>query len=363
MRITFLAPHAGLSGGIRVIAMHALGLQKRGHQVSVISQPLPRPSFKTRVRMALHGQFVQHAEGPGHLHGVPVEHRVLDRPGPVTDADAPDADVVVATWWETAEWAAKLSPRKGIKTYLIQGDETCFYTNNADQERVAATWRLPLRKMAVSRWLVELGRTRCPGHEVTIIPNAVDTAMFNAPARDKQPVPMVGMVSSPFPGKGTGTVLRAFQIARERTRQLRLVAFGDPPAADVPGWPQDCQLEVRPRQDRIPQLYASCDAWLFGSEREGFGLPVLEAMACRTPVVGTHAGAAPELLAPGGGMLVNWGDAEGMAAAITRIVGMTPVEWRAMSDTAHRTALAYAWEPAVARLETFLQTAAASKSP
>ncbi|AXK64698.1 glycosyltransferase family 1 protein [Burkholderia sp. IDO3] len=43
-------------------------------------------------------------------------------------------------------------------------------------------------------------------------------------------------------------------------------------------------------------LYAICDAFVFPSWHEGFGLPVLEAMACGAPVICAHAGSLPEVM-------------------------------------------------------------------
>jgi glycosyltransferase involved in cell wall biosynthesis len=362
MNITFIAPHASLSGGIRVIAMHALELQRRGHKVLVISQPLPGDSFRTRVRMALKGHAWKRSKEPhpSHFDGLPIEHRVLDRARPVTDADVPDADAVIATWWETAEWVGRLSDRKGVKAYLIQGDEACFYEDAAGQERVAATWRLPLRKMAVAGWLVELARDRCPGHDVRIVPNAVDTGHFTAPARGKQGRPSIGFVSSPFSGKGVEVMLGAFAKVRADFPTLRLISFGETASPEAGVWPAEFPLEVRPRQERIPMLYASCDAWLFGSKREGFGLPILEAMACRTPVIATPAGAAPELLAGGGGILVKPGDPVDMAIAITRVLSLPDSQWREMSSAAYATAASHTWKHSADKLEEVLRDAAAS---
>ena len=41
----------------------------------------------------------------------------------MTDVDVPDGDLIIATWWETAEWVNALSPNKGAKVYFIQHHE------------------------------------------------------------------------------------------------------------------------------------------------------------------------------------------------------------------------------------------------
>ncbi len=105
-------------------------------------------------------------------------------------------------------------------------------------------------------------------------------------------------------------------------------------------------------------LYASCDAWLFASRCEGFGLPILEAMACRTPVIGTPVGAAPELLAAGGGRLVAPQDPAAMARMIVDVARMDDAAWREMSRQAHHTASGYTWDDATDAFEAALRRAA-----
>jgi glycosyltransferase involved in cell wall biosynthesis len=68
----------------------------------------------------------------------------------------------------------------------------------------------------------------------------------------------------------------------------------------------------------LPLLYGSACAFAFPSLYEGFGLPPLEAMACGTPVVATRASSLPEVLGDAA-LLVEPGDAEGMARAIGRL--------------------------------------------
>jgi glycosyltransferase involved in cell wall biosynthesis len=80
-------------------------------------------------------------------------------------------------------------------------------------------------------------------------------------------------------------------------------------------------------------------------------------MACRTPVIATPTGAAPELIAPGGGVLVPLEDPRTMAAEIERIVNLPEHDWRQMSDIAHDTATRYMWDDATNLFEAALQRA------
>ncbi len=139
--------------------------------------------------------------------------------------------------------------------------------------------------------------------------------------------------------------------------------FGQADPLQGQSLPTGIDHEIAPAQARIPEVYASCDAWLFGSSVEGFGLPILEAMACRTPVIGTPAGAAPELIGQGGGILVPHDDPQAMAEAILKICMMPENDWQAMSDAAYRTATSYTWDDATDRFEAALFRAAGRALP
>src|SRR5690606_36698369 len=110
-------------------------------------------------------------------------------------------------------------------------------------------------------------------------------------------------------------------------------------------------LQVIPTQREIAVLYACYDAYLFGRRCVGFGRPILEAMACRTPVIGTPTGAAPELIAEGGGFLVNMEDPESMAESMIELATMPPERWRELSDASWATAQRHSWENATDQVE------------
>jgi len=353
MRITFIAP-ASRSGGNRVIGIYARGLQQRGHDVQVVS-PAPRGRrVKETVGLIVRGRW-WHLRQPlgtaARLAG--VTHRVLDHAGPVTAADVPDADVVVATWWQTAPWVAALPSSKGAKAYFMQD----YGVQGQRLEQIVPTWSLPLHVITISQWLHDLVLSHVPG-PVDLVPNSVDHALFNAPGRGKQPVPTIGFVYAPYWTKGCDLCIAGAEQARRQIGNLRLVGFGGKrgthPEFALPDW---AEFRWRIPDEELPRMYAACDAWLFGSRLEGFGLPILEAMACRTPVIGTPAGAAPELLKDGGGILVHPMHPDAMAAAIVRIARMDDTEWRRMSDAAHATATRYTWDDATELFEAALHRA------
>jgi alpha-1,3-rhamnosyl/mannosyltransferase len=71
--------------------------------------------------------------------------------------------------------------------------------------------------------------------------------------------------------------------------------------------------------DDLPALYSGARLFCFPSLYEGFGLPVLEAMACGTPVVCSDASSLPEV-AGDAALLVDPHDAEALAAALHRVL-------------------------------------------
>jgi glycosyltransferase involved in cell wall biosynthesis len=102
-------------------------------------------------------------------------------------------------------------------------------------------------------------------------------------------------------------------------------------------------------------IYASCDVFVTASRSEGFGLPIIEAMACRTPVVATRTGCAGDVIDDGiEGYVVDVDDASGLADGLRRILDLPSPDWRRMSGAAHARALSYSWDDATDLLEKAL---------
>jgi alpha-1,3-rhamnosyl/mannosyltransferase len=160
-----------------------------------------------------------------------------------------------------------------------------------------------------------------------------------------------------YPHKNHVVLLEAFAQLPTHHRDVRLVLTGgraqmeDLLAERVRSLPLD---DVVVRTGRIPRddldtLYRGAAALAFPSRYEGFGLPVLEAMARDCPVVAADATALPEVV-DGAGLLVPPTDAAAWAAALTRVLDDDVTRARLIEDGRERAA-AFTWEAAAAELE------------
>ncbi len=284
MKITFVLPTLGLTGGLRVLSIYTELLQKRGDKIFIVSTPPPQPTLIQQLRWLLRGRGWQSGSKKelSHFDKVDVESRVLETYGPITDKDIPDADTIVATWWETAELVAKLSPSKGTKVYFLEHYDAF---DCVPKGRVEATSWLPMHKIAVALWPADIARNQYADLSVSLVPPTADTKQFYDPQsrapqpRGKQLVPTVGSYHTTTPGKGCDIALKAFSIAAEKIPNLRLVAFGSGNTPHPNFLPDRLEYKGAPTQDQVKEFDSKCDAWLFSSSSEGFGLPIIEAKA------------------------------------------------------------------------------------
>ena len=132
-----------------------------------------------------------------------------------------------------------------------------------------------------------------------------------------------------------GTEKRGGQEVRRTLRRL--------------GLEQRVELAGHVEHEQLARLYRGAVCLVFPSRYEGFGLPVLEAMASGTPVVSTAAGAVPEV-AGDAAILVEPGDPEAIAAGIERALaerdrlvaaGLERASHFSWTETARRTLAVY----------------------
>ncbi len=178
------------------------------------------------------------------------------------------------------------------------------------------------------------------------------------------PSSYVLFVSTLEPRKNVVGVLEAFAIAAENGYSGHLVLVGRW------GWRTENirkTLETSPAKDRIIHLdyverrqlaglYSGADVFLFPSLLEGFGLPLLEAMACGTPVVTSNISAMPEVAGPAA-ICVDPADPSAIASALMRLVEDLDHK-RALSEAGRQRAALFSWDEAAAATAQVLRQAA-----
>jgi glycosyltransferase involved in cell wall biosynthesis len=354
LQITFVTGRLNLSGGIKVVRIMSDLLAARGHDVRVVywDVPVAWPNFwqVRQIARRLVAQWKARGKPAHHMFGCSAVLVPLSEPWSEFDR-IPNGDVAIATWWETAEWISKWPASKGVGVYYIQHHEL----HGGPPERVASTYRLPLKKIVIAKWLLRTMSAHYGDSSAVLVPNGVEWDLFNSTPRGKARVPTVGFMYGTQPYKGAAVAIEAIKLLKRQIPALRVVSFGSKlysPEIDAPDY---IEFMLRPPQKLIPEIYRSADCWLLPSTTEGFGLPGLEAAACRCPVVTTRCGGPEDYVIDGKtGYVVDIGDAPAMADRAQAVLELSDEAWRDMSEASYETARNFDWNKSVALFERAL---------
>ncbi|MFP8781604.1 N-acetyl-alpha-D-glucosaminyl L-malate synthase BshA [Planococcus plakortidis] len=120
-------------------------------------------------------------------------------------------------------------------------------------------------------------------------------------------------------------VVATFAKVQEKVDAKLLLVGDGPEMSRIHQQVKDLQIEQEVlflgKRDNLSELYSMSDVKLLMSEKEAFGLVLLEAMACGVPAIGTQVGGIPEIIEPGiNGFLVGLGDVGAAAEAAIRVL-------------------------------------------
>jgi glycosyltransferase involved in cell wall biosynthesis len=203
---------------------------------------------------------------------------------------------------------------------------------------------------------------------VVAIPNGV-SAEFSGPVT----APLAAGVAAPYllcvgnqkPHKNLAAAVAVLARLRAGAHPgLRLVVagrdFGTDGLRDVAlaAGVGDAVTTLGEVDDRtLHALYAACGALVFPSRYEGFGLPVLEAMAAGAPVVASNTPAVAEVAGDAAAALLSPDDVAGMAAACDRLL-TDPEARRAAAARGRARASAFRWSETARRTGRLLRQVA-----
>lgn len=205
-----------------------------------------------------------------------------------------------------------------------------------------------------------------PADKITVVQHGYDSDRFHEnldPAKTKQVLQLYGIsgdyilyLGTLQPRKNVERLIDAFATLianpEPQTPNLRLVIAGKK------GWlfesifkkVQILKLEDKVvltdyvKDEEVPYLYKGARLYILPSLYEGFGMPLIEAMACGTPVAGSNVSSIPEVIGPG--VLFNPESADEIANAIRKILTLAQDEYQALQHASIVHAKQFTWEKA-----------------
>ena len=318
MKITFLLPHVRLSGGVKALLEYANRIYAMGHEVRII---LPAESHKW---YRLDKKLSTLGKKPTLLNPESVDW--FDNQVPITvppdnnTAFVPPADVLVATAWQTAEFAARLPRKTGKKFYFIQHYESLW---TRDKNRAERTYRLPFQKIVISNWLKQILADNYR-QEANVLVTPVDRDLFFCEEKLWNTPRRVCLLHHDYDWKGYKEGIAVIRNLKSKNRNVDLVVFGEKvenpkPLFDEAGF--DFKYHYRPTGERLRKIYSSCDIYLCPSWHEGLGMPAMEAMACHCALVTTDTGGSRDYAFDKKTALVSAPkDVEGLADNLTAVI-------------------------------------------
>lgn len=201
-----------------------------------------------------------------------------------------------------------------------------------------------------------------PENRITVIPHGYDRDRFHKdldPAAAKQMRQLLGLpedyilyLGTLQPRKNIIRLLKAYHQARSAGITNSLVITGKRgwlyddifSTVESLGLKQHVIFTDYVKDEDVPYLYAGARLYILPSLYEGFGLPLIEAMACGTPVAAANNSSLPEVIGPG--MLFDPNDSNAIAQTIEKAVRMPGAEYIRVKEAGIKFANQFSWPKA-----------------
>lgn len=261
----------------------------------------------------------------------------------------PDYRQRTGKWYAIAfrVWAGKLARKAAA---IVTDSEF-------SKAQIQQTLRLPGERIHVIPIGLPLEFYSCDGHQA---PNVTLSRYGIRP-------PYLFTVGNFLPHKNLPRLVEAYAGLPASLHETTSLVLAGTPGGHGPARPVSREILRRPgvvfpgfiAPEDLPSIYAGATALVFPSLVEGFGLPVLEAMACGTPVVCARAGSLPEV-AGDAALYVEPLDVESIRTGLQRVIEEAPLRHELAARGLARARLFNAHNT-TARLAALLMSLASSK--
>ncbi len=356
MKINYILPSPGASGGLKVIYKYASSFSERDNDVKLYFPLWPyclnrKEKFFKRlfrqIRIFLsniyHYKFKNKLEEYSSLNMIPVLT--------ISNKTISDADIVIATAWPTAFSVEKLDKSKGKKFYFVQDYEIWD-----DEEYGKLSYELPLKKIVIADWIKEEIRKQGVEEKIDTVHNGLELNKFENENKiycNNEHVNCL-MLSHHLEKKGVQYGIKAFEIAQKKYPSMKLSMFGLRKLDSIPSY---ANFILNPTEEELRSLYATADIFIYPSLVEGWGLTVVEAMAAKCAIVGTKTGCLLDLgVNRRTAMISEPGNAEEMGENIIELVENKEL-LKNIGFGGYNMVKELSWESAVEKFENILKKA------
>ncbi len=171
---------------------------------------------------------------------------------------------------------------------------------------------------------------KIPGERITVIYNGINHSIFKPYTVKLLDKPYILYVGSERPRKNLGRLFEAFAKLKSEFAELKLVKVGTYGRSekyrrdtmrklDSLGVTRDVIFVSHLSELDLARYYSSATLLVYPSLYEGFGFPLLEAMACGCPVVTSNTSSLPEVVGEAG-ITVNPYDTDSLAQAMRQVL-------------------------------------------
>ena len=327
IHVVYLLGHVSVCGGVKIILEHANQLNKHGVRVTLLSH-FPKPDW----------------------YKIDADYKVVPFGIELARGIPHNCDVIVATYWD--QIAACIEMCAAPVVYFEQGDFHLFSWDEVKpdtKEIIQKQYQLPSRVITVSETTAQKIK-EIFGRNALVYHNALNDQVFSPKIHEPAERQILAVGSDHLEFKRIDDIWQACQIVRAKGFNIDFKwVTPNKPTKELG------TVFVNPTQEELGDIYRQAWVYVSASEYESFSLPVLEAMACGTPVITTpNVGVRSYALDGENCLFFQTGNPQDLADIIIKLLE-DPVLYKKLQVNGYKTAARFKWSEIIPKLKSFYE--------